>query len=200
MKPSPKSLGFIYKNQTQSAISDQKQQPSERGYEGRTGKAINCQSQHRSTSQSTTTITIAPPFTHLHSQTLQHKHSIAYLCPHCVLSSSLTRHNSKLIRIFFNNWVRAQSFVIHCWLFLKSASHLHLFFKSMIFILPNMASPSKLVSSKQFEIQHNKATHFSRKTRHMMYTALHQTAKHSCPLISTGLCVFGSRHQIKWEN
>ncbi len=60
MKPSPKSQGFIYKNQMQSAISDQKQQPSERGYEGRTGKAINCQSQHRSTSQSTTTITTAP--------------------------------------------------------------------------------------------------------------------------------------------
>lgn len=80
MKPSPKSLGFIYKNQTQSAISDQKQQPSERGYEGRTGKAINCQSQHRSTSQSTTTITTAPLLL-----TCTLKHSSTYTALHiCV--------------------------------------------------------------------------------------------------------------------
>lgn len=81
MKPSPKSQGFIYKNQTQSAISDQKQQPSERGYEGRTGKAINCQSQHRSTSQSTTTITTAPL---LLTCTLKHSstHAVLRICVH----------------------------------------------------------------------------------------------------------------------
>lgn len=51
MKPSPQShKGFIYENQTPSAITDQEQQPSGRGYQGRTGKAINCQSLHRSTS------------------------------------------------------------------------------------------------------------------------------------------------------
>lgn len=51
MKPSPQShRGFIYENQTPSAITDQEQQPSGRGYQGRTGKAINCQSLHRSTS------------------------------------------------------------------------------------------------------------------------------------------------------
>lgn len=64
MKPSPQSQGFIYKNQTPSAISDQKQQPSGQGYQGRTGKAINCQSLHRSTSQSTTTIHPCPPPPH----------------------------------------------------------------------------------------------------------------------------------------
>ncbi len=81
MKPSPKSQSFIYKNQTQSAISDQKQQPSERGYEGRTGKAINCQSQHRSTSQSTTTITTAPL---LLTCTLKHSstHAVLSICVH----------------------------------------------------------------------------------------------------------------------
>lgn len=56
MKPSPQSQGFMYESQMPSAISYQRQQPSEWGYEGRTGKAINCQSLHRSTSQSTTTI------------------------------------------------------------------------------------------------------------------------------------------------
>lgn len=61
MKPSPQSQRFIYENQTPSAISDQMQQPSGQGYQGRTGKAINCQSLHRSTSQSTAT----PP-THLY--------------------------------------------------------------------------------------------------------------------------------------
>lgn len=61
MKPSPQSQGFIYKNQTPSAISDQRQQPSGRGYECTTGKAINCQSLYRSTSQSTTTITTHHP-------------------------------------------------------------------------------------------------------------------------------------------
>lgn len=57
MKPSPQSQRFIYENQTPSAISDQMQQPSGQGYQGRTGKAINCQSLHRSTSQSTATPT-----------------------------------------------------------------------------------------------------------------------------------------------
>lgn len=96
MKPSPKSQGFIYKNQTQSAISDQRQQPSERGYEGRTGKAINCQSRHRSTSQSTTTITTAPLLL-----TCTLKHSNMQCCIFvCMLSSSLTRHNSELVRFF----------------------------------------------------------------------------------------------------
>lgn len=60
MKPSPQSQRFIYENQTPSAISDQKQQPSGQGYQGRTGKAINCQSLHRSTSQSTTAPTPTP--------------------------------------------------------------------------------------------------------------------------------------------
>lgn len=40
-----------YENQTATAISDQEQQTSGRSYQGRTGKAINCQSLHRSTSQ-----------------------------------------------------------------------------------------------------------------------------------------------------
>lgn len=81
MKPSLKSQGIIYKNQMQSAISDQKQQPSERGYEGRTGKAINCQSQHRSTSQSTTTITTAPL---LLTCTLKNSstHAVLRICVH----------------------------------------------------------------------------------------------------------------------
>lgn len=74
MKPSPQSQGFIYENQTPSAISDQKQQPSGQGYQGRTGKAINCQSLHRSTSQSTTTTTPslpppAPAHRHIHTHT-----------------------------------------------------------------------------------------------------------------------------------
>lgn len=64
MKPSPQSHGFIYENQTPSAITDQEQQPSGRGYQGRTGKAINCQSLHRSTSPSTTTTrSLHPPTT-----------------------------------------------------------------------------------------------------------------------------------------
>lgn len=63
MKPSStKSGGPNMKNQTAAAISDQEQQPSGRGYQGRTGKAINCQSLHRSTSQSpTTSRSPAPP-------------------------------------------------------------------------------------------------------------------------------------------
>lgn len=60
MKPSPQSRGFMYESQMPSAVSYQRQQPSEWGYEGRTGKAINCQSLHRSTSQSTTTINRHP--------------------------------------------------------------------------------------------------------------------------------------------
>lgn len=71
MKPSStKSGGPNMKNQTAAAISDQEQQPSGRGYQGRTGKAINCQSLHRSTSQSPTTSRSpappAPPAPRLH--------------------------------------------------------------------------------------------------------------------------------------
>lgn len=94
MKPSPQSQRFIYENQTPSAISDQKQQPSGQGYQGRTGKAINCQSLHRSTSQSTTappppnplTPTPACPYpkTHTHMVhqlfTVKGTHARAYFC------------------------------------------------------------------------------------------------------------------------
>lgn len=73
MKPSPQSHGFIDENQTPSAISDQKQQPSGQGYQGRTGKAINCQSLHRSTSQSATS-TLQPPHT-----TPSHQHTLHQL-------------------------------------------------------------------------------------------------------------------------
>ena len=72
MKPSPQSQRFIYENQTPSAISDQTQQPSGQGYQGRTGKAINCQSPHRSTSRSTTATPSLPPPTHPCPQTHMH--------------------------------------------------------------------------------------------------------------------------------
>lgn len=49
--PYPSAARSEYENQTATAISDQEQQTSGRSYQGRTGKAINCQSLHRSTSQ-----------------------------------------------------------------------------------------------------------------------------------------------------
>lgn len=58
MKPSPQSQGFIYeiKHHLPSLIRSN----SHQGNQGRTGKAINCQSLHRSTSQFTTTIPVHP--------------------------------------------------------------------------------------------------------------------------------------------
>lgn len=79
MKPSPQSQRFIYENQTSSAISDQTQQPSGQGYQGRTGKAINCQSLHRSTNQSTTSLLPPPPLAHRHTGTL---HQLLLYCRH----------------------------------------------------------------------------------------------------------------------
>jgi len=71
----------------------------------------------------------------------------------------------------------------------------------MLAISQNMPSLSKLESLKRFELQHNKATHFPRNQARDVYSfASNQDTVHSCPLISTGLCDFGSRHQIKWEN
>lgn len=101
MKPSPQSHGFIYENQTPSAISDQEQQPSGQGYQGRTGKAINCQSLHRSTSQSTTTTTRSPPppSAHTHRQYIVHQLSLysvharrADTCTQLCINHSLSEH------------------------------------------------------------------------------------------------------------
>lgn len=49
--PNSSAARSEYENQTATAISDQEQQTSGRSYQGRTGKAINCQSLHRSTSR-----------------------------------------------------------------------------------------------------------------------------------------------------
>lgn len=98
MKPSPQCQGFIYENQTPSAISDQKQQPSGQGYQGRTGKAINCQSLHRSTSQSTTTTPLyrhppLPTDTHTYSSsTFTVQYSDTYTCTYPCINRYLFVH------------------------------------------------------------------------------------------------------------
>lgn len=69
-----------YENQTATAISDQEQQPSGRGYQGRTGKAINCQSLHRSTSQSPHYHPLISPPPPIHPSILAHRLHVYSSC------------------------------------------------------------------------------------------------------------------------